>query len=377
MPPGTGVSVFSTTPALPYASVEYSDGPNGDRGGVGILRAESDSGHPLAMMKYSTFGMEHGHYDKLALLYYENGHEVLPDYGAARFLNIEQKFGGRYLPENKSYALQTIAHNAVTVDGRSNYHGDYDTAEPLHSDRHFFSTSDPDFQVMSARDTTAYPGVAMQRTVALVRDPRFAHPILIDVYRLSSDQSHQYDYPLHYAGQFLAGNTDYTAHTTSQQPLGDAQGYQHLWVEAEAKLTGPLSFTWLTGDRFYTAVSSAEAGAQVFYTRVGANDPKFNLRPESAVIQRCTAANHVFATVIEPHGRWDATREITAGGASIVRSVQVIAATAEGTVVRITGEDGLRWTLLVSNRTDQTKSHRVEAEGETFAWDGDAVLRKN
>ena len=39
-----------------------------------------------------------------------------------------QKFGGRYLPENKSYALQTIAHNTVTVDGRSNYGGDYDTA---------------------------------------------------------------------------------------------------------------------------------------------------------------------------------------------------------------------------------------------------------
>ncbi len=371
-----GLAAQPNPPAFPYASIEYTDGPHGDRGGLGILRAESASGRPLAVMKYTAFGMEHGHYDKLALLYSDNGHEILPDYGAARFLNIEQKFGGRYLPENKSYALQTIAHNTVTVDSRSNYNHHYDTADASHSDRHFFDATDPDFQVMSARDTTAYPGVTMQRTVALVRDPRFTQPILIDVFRLTSDQPHQYDYPLHYAGQFLAGNTNYKAHTQTRQPLGDSHGYQHLWVEAEAELTGPLSFTWLNGDRFYTAVSAADAGTKVFYTRVGANDPKFNLRPETAVIQRRTAADHVFATVIEPHGRWDATREITAGGAATVRSVQVVAATEAGTVVRILGEGGLDWTLLISNRPTPGPTQQVEANGRIFEWTGNAVLRK-
>lgn len=364
-------------PAFPYASLELRDGPDGTHGGIGILRAEDDRGRPLALLKYTAFGMEHGHYDKLALLYHDNGREVLPDYGAARFLNIEQKFGGRYLPENKTYALQTIAHNTVTVDGRSNYDGDYDTADRSHSDRHFFDASRPDFQVMSARDAVAYPGVAMQRSVAMIRDPRLAHPVLVDVFRLTSDQPHQYDYPLHYAGHFLSGNTEYTAHTTSRRPLGDKHGYQHLWVEAEAPAKGPLSFTWLQGDRFYTAVSATTPGAKIFYTRVGANDPKFNLRPETAVIQRVNAANHVFATVIEPHGRWDATREVTAGGAAMFRSVEVVAATADGTVVRLQGANGLDWTLMVSNRDKPVGAHAVETAAGKFTWDGPAALRKN
>lgn len=372
----SALAAQTATTNFPYASLELTDGPNGDRGGLGILRDETASGRPLAMMKYTTFGMEHGHFDKLSLLFYDNGREILPDYGAARFLNIEQKFGGRYLSENKSYARQTIAHNTVTVDGRSNYNDVFDTAESLHSDRHFFSATDPDFKVMSARDTTAYPGVTMQRTVAMVRDARLAHPVLLDVFRLTSANAHQYDYPLHYSGHFLAGNTEYTAHTKSRQPLGDRHGYQHLWIEAEAQPSGPHSFTWLNGDRFYTAVSAADSESKFFYTRLGANDPKFNLRPETAVIQRRTAANHVFATVIEPHGSWDATREITTGGASVVRSVQVLASTDEGTAVRITGDGGLDWTLLISNRTDQIKTHRIEAHGQTFEWEGDAVLRK-
>lgn len=364
-------------PPFPYASVEFRDGPDGTHGGIGILRAEDDPGQPLALMKYTAFGMEHGHYDKLALLYSDNGSEILPDYGAARFLNIEQKFGGRYLPENKTYALQTIAHNTVTVDGLSNYAGDYDTADASHSDRHFFTASDPAFQVMSARDTTAYPGVAMQRTVAMIRDPKLAHPVLIDVFRLVSEKSHQYDYPLHYAGHFLAGSTEYRANTTSRRPLGEKHGYQHLWVEAEADAKGPLSFTWLNGDRFYTAVSAAAPGVKIFYTRVGANDPKFNLRPETAVIQRVNATNHVFATVIEPHGRWDATREVTAGGASMFRAAEVLAATADGTVIRLQGADGLDWTLMVSNRDQPKGPHVVETTAGKFTWDGPAALRKN
>lgn len=366
-----------TPPPFPYASVEFRDGPDGTHGGIGILRAESDFGRPLALMKYTAFGMEHGHYDKLALLYSDNGREILPDYGAARFLNIEQKFGGRYLPENKTYALQTIAHNTVTVDGRSNYGGDYDTADASHSDRHFFTAADPNFQVMSARDSVAYPGVAMQRTVAMIRDPKLTHPVLVDVFRLVAEKPHQYDYPLHYSGHFLAGNTEYTAHTTSRRTLGEKDGYQHLWVEAEADAKGPLSFTWLNGDRFYTAVSAAAPGAKIFYTRVGANDPKFNLRPETAVIQRVNAANHVFATVIEPHGRWDATREVTAGGASMFRSVEVVAATTEGTVVRLQGANGLDWMLMVSNRDQPAGTHVLESPAGKFTWEGPAALRRN
>jgi hypothetical protein len=79
--------------------------------------------------------------------------------------------------------------------------------------------------------------------------------------------------------------------------------------------------------------------------------------------------------VIEPHGHWDGTREFTTGGFPAIRDVRVLAANDEGTVVRIAGERGLEWTLLISNRPAVAGgAHRVEAGGEVFAWEGNAVL---
>src|SRR5258708_19581753 len=47
------------------------------------------------------------------------GREIISDYGSARFLNVEQKFGGRYLPENKSFAKQTRSEERrVGKEGR-------------------------------------------------------------------------------------------------------------------------------------------------------------------------------------------------------------------------------------------------------------------
>ena len=67
-------------------------------------------------MNYGQHGMGHGHFDTLGIAFYNRGQEVLREYGFARWVNIEPKFGGRYLDENKSYARQTINHNSVTVD---------------------------------------------------------------------------------------------------------------------------------------------------------------------------------------------------------------------------------------------------------------------
>jgi oligo-alginate lyase len=372
------LAATAESPEFPYASVEFSDGADGRSGGVGILRSGRGGDQCLALLKYTAFGMEHGHYDKLALMFYDQGREIVPDYGAARFLNIEQKFGGRYLPENKTFALQTIAHNTVTVDERSHYRGSYETAEHEHSERHFFDARDPEFQVMSARDLTAVPGVAMQRTVALIRDPRLAHPVMVDVFRLVAAEAHRYDLPFYFSGQFLATNVELTRHATERKPFGTHDGYQHLWLEAEGQAKGPVSFTWFNTGRYYSLCSAVDAGTRVYFVRSGANDPNFNLRLEPAILlRRDGAAAHVFASVIEPHGVWDGTREFTSGGFPTIRSVRVLGATEVGTVVRIEGEGGLEWTLMLSNRTPAAGgTHSVAASGETFTWEGNAALRK-
>jgi hypothetical protein len=68
---------------------------------------------------------------------YDNGIEILQDYCAARFINIEHKWGGRYLPETNAYAQQTIAHNTITVDETSHYNGKENVAELNHPNKLF------------------------------------------------------------------------------------------------------------------------------------------------------------------------------------------------------------------------------------------------
>lgn len=365
-------------PAYAYRSVAFTDGPAGREGGVALLRAPSGKGQSLAVLKYTAFGMEHGHYDKLGLIFYDQDREILSDYGSSRWVNVEQKWGGRYLPENKSYAKQTVAHNALVVDRASHYLGDYATAEHRHADAHFFDASDPDFQVVSAHDTTAVPGVAMQRTLALVRDPRLPYPFLIDVLRATSATERDFDLPFHYQGHFLRTNVPLTVATTERKPLGTAHGYQHLWLEAEGSASGPVQFTWLNGSRYYTVTTAADERTRLLLTRIGANDPSFNLRNEASFILRTRGAGHVFASVIEPHGLWDGTREFTTGGFPQFQAVRVLASTDAGTAVALEGGDGLNFVFLFTHLpADPAASHRLEADGRTFEWTGNAALQRH
>ena len=48
-----------------YRSVEYTDGMNGDEGGVSLLRAGIGADLTTLIYKYSSHGLSHGHFDKL------------------------------------------------------------------------------------------------------------------------------------------------------------------------------------------------------------------------------------------------------------------------------------------------------------------------
>ena len=171
----------------------------------------------MLLMKYGVHGQGHGHFDKLHFVFFDGGNEVIPDYGFSRWINIEPEFGGRYLPENDSYAKQTIAHNTVVVDSASQSNGVYKVDEARHGERHFFDASSPNVQVMSARADGFYDGVGMERTMFLVRDARLPYPVVIDLYRLRSSAEHTYDLPLHFRGQLIETNVKYDAATTVQR----------------------------------------------------------------------------------------------------------------------------------------------------------------
>jgi len=115
------LSTVRPLPEFPFSSIEFRDGADGTKGALGILRSGEEKTKTLLVMKCAAQGMGHGHFDRCGIVLYDQGREILQDYGSARFINVEQKFGGRYLPENTSWAKQTIAHNTITVDGRSQF----------------------------------------------------------------------------------------------------------------------------------------------------------------------------------------------------------------------------------------------------------------
>lgn len=364
-------------PEFKWKSVEFADGGDGKQGGVGILRYGDRSDMETLLMKYSAHGLSHGHYDKLTFLFYDQGEEIIQDYGAARFLNVEQKFGGRYLPENKSYALQTVAHNTVVVDEKTDFGGKQEVSEKYHSDRYFFDASNPDFQYMSAKDVHAYPGVEMQRTMALVNDPVLYRPVVIDVFKLSSDKEHQYDLPFYYMGHLIYASFDYTSFTTERTIMGPKNGYQHLWKEAVGKPKDGSIISWWNKKRFYSLINSADSSMQIYFTRIGASDPNFNLRNEPGLMFRKNAKDFVFANVIEPHGEFDPTLEFTRDSSPTVEKVEVVYNDENYTAVNISGRKNINWTLIISNKdADKTHQHSLTVGGNKFSWTGPIFLKK-
>jgi len=320
----------------PYKSIEFTDGANGDEGGVSILRTGKDDHLTSLIYKYSSQGMAHGHFDKLNINLYDKGNEVLQDYGAARFINIEQKWGGRYLPETKSFAQQTIAHNTITVDETSHFNAEEAIGDQYHSNKIFSSVGYKAVQVVSAMDDKAYDNVKLYRSIYMLQLPDNSNAVIVDLFKVKSEAYHQYDLPFNYLGTLMDVNTKYKSYTTSQSALGTKNGYQFLWKEAEAKAAYPLSqFTFLNNNTFYTVSSLTDDSTKLYFTRIGANDPKFNLRRDPAYIIRRTGKNKTFVNVIEGHGNFNPVTEISTESYSAVKNIEMTEAD-EFTTVSIT-----------------------------------------
>ncbi|AHG88730.1 Heparinase II/III family protein [Gemmatirosa kalamazoonensis] len=365
----------TATPKMSFGSVEFTDGPDGKRGGLGILRSGAGQHATMLLMKYGVHGQGHGHFDKLHFTFFDDGREVVPDYGFARWINIEPKLGGRYLPENDTYAMQTIAHNTVTVDQRTQNDANEDKDEAVWPERHFFDASNPAVQAMSARTDKHYAGVAEQRTMLLVRDARLPYPVVVDLFRLTSAAPHSYDYPLHFRGQLIATNTTY-ARAASLEPLGAKFGYEHLWNEASARTDSTVRMTWLDGNRYYSITTAGAPGTDVIFARTGASDPNFNLIVEPLMIVRRRASDMLFASVIEPHGYFSELEERSTNARGTIESVRVLGSSAEGSVVEVAGKNGLRWTVMVTNGpASATARHALTFGGQTYSWTGNYAVQ--
>ncbi|MGB1450182.1 MAG: alginate lyase family protein [Marinirhabdus sp.] len=377
----TGLAVamgIEAEKAVPFVkrSINLADGAQGDEGGIGILRFTDKDNTFALVMKNAAQGLSHGHYDKLSVSFYENGQEVLQDYGLARFVNVEQKNGGGYLKENSSWAKQTIAHNTVVQDGASHFNGDFGTGSKHHPEVQLFDVPGPDFQIMAAKETNAYPGTKMQRTLVMVKDTLFAKPFVVDVFKINAGKPHQYDLPYYYFGQVIS--TDFKIVTpASLTPLGKKNGYGHLWKEGEGLAAGPVQFTWVNNNTFYTLSSATARGDKIILARIGANDPDHNLRRDPAmIIRKENTGNTVFASIIEAHGTYDPVTEKATGAYSAFKAVEVVVNAPNYTAIKTVQKNGSEKILILANG-DHAKdtAHTIKIEGKAYTWAGPYLYR--
>ncbi len=365
----TAIAAGKTEP-FNYKTMRLRDGRDGTEGALDIIRASTDPDDLTLVVKNTSQGLGHGHFDKLGILLYDAGHEILRDYGAARFLNVEAKYGGHYLRENNTFAKQTIAHNALVVDEVSHFNGDVNIGNKNAPELGTFVNT-PEIKATAAEISTAYDGVELERTLAMITDAAFERPVIVDLTEAHSDASHQYDLPFYYNGHIVETNFDIAAATTFRAPLGKDNGYQYLWNVGQAKPSDNLSqVTWILEHSFYSVTTSTPDDTEVIFAEIGANDPDFNLRREPAFILRARTDDGVaFASVIEPHGEYNPTLEFTLGSHSQVASVEVIESGADD-YVRIETKAGEVVGVGLSGDADEGTSHSVTVDGQAMTWTG-------
>ena len=354
-----------------YPSRLFVDGPAGDLGALAVLRNGSAPSGTVLVAKNTQQGMGHGHFDRLNWLFYDNGNAIVTDYGAARFLNIAAKDGGRYLDENDSWAQQSIAHNVIVVDEASHFNAKWQAGEKV-APRQLAFKGEGKTRYSIAEQTGAYRDVALRRALLMVEIDGLSGPLVVDVARARGSKPHRYDLPLHFAGQIIDASVPLVHNGAARPVLGKANGYEHVWVDATAAITPDpgARLTWMNDGRFYSYRMVPPANATMIVAESGANDPRFNLRREPMVIQRVDGqADTTFVSLLEPHGAYDPSAETTVGSTSRIERV-AHARVGEDDVVTIHLAGGRSVTLAIAGDAGAGTRHAITFGGRQLAWTG-------
>ena len=129
--------------------------------------------------------------------------------------------------------------------------------------------------------------------------------------------------------------------------------------------------TWFNGTNFYTLTAATKKEDEVYFTRIGANDPNFNLRRDPGILFHRNASTTTFTQVYEMHGSYNASTEIPQNPFSLVKAVKPLLESAEYTVIEIYLESGESYVFSINNDSaDQQKKHSIEISGVPMNWTG-------
>jgi len=239
--------------------------------GLGVLRRQN-GGNPLcAMIDYGIHGGGHGHPDKLSIVLFGLGQELVLDNGRISYS----------VPEYRTWCRTTAAHNTVAIDGKDQRE---DTGRML------FFTETPKYSAALAASDGAYPGYALRRFLVLADD------LLVDVFAVRGEQKASLDWFLHGRG---APSAD-IAMAERAEPLGTENGYQHLKELKQGAGAPATAFTFaLDGGMFYRAHFVGDTDS-TFVSGIGIGYHLGDRVP--FLLRRREAASTVFVTVYDLSG---------------------------------------------------------------------------
>ncbi|MFI8685004.1 heparinase II/III family protein [Rossellomorea sp. NPDC077527] len=207
-------ALFTGVDQLATAESVNNKGKNFEGVGHSILRAGADM---FSLIDYGDYGGSHGHPDKLHLDLFGKGARILPDFGTPSY--------GNFL--YRDWYKQTISHNTVTVDGK--------TQEESSGELDFYVNTDG-IKMMKASSNDSYSGVTYNRTVLTDED------YVVDWFLVTDPSTmHQYDWAVHPIGTFstelpLKQRTD---------ALGNEDGYQIIQKAESAESEEQVTSSWI------------------------------------------------------------------------------------------------------------------------------------
>ncbi|MEM9859634.1 MAG: heparinase, partial [Bacteroidota bacterium] len=206
----------------------------------------------------------------------------------------------------------------------------------------------------------------------LVNIEELEKPLVIDLFAVQANQGTRYDLPIYYLGELMSTNQELLLNK-DLLPMGEHDGYQHLWQEGHTELKGSnFKMTWLNQRNFYSVTSIAEEGDQVILTRIGANDPSFNLRRDPGLIHRRKAGNTVFASLYEMHGSYSYSTEIPINSFSSITELKILNSSEEYLIIQFGLQSGEAYRFAFSlTDSAETGEHTVKVENsQEISWTG-------
>jgi len=124
--------------------------------------------------------------------------------------------------------------------------------------------------------------------------------------------------------------------------------------------------------------SAISKGDEGILTRIGANDPNYNLRRDPGLIHRRTAGNTLFASLYEIHGRYNYSDEIPINAFTSIADLEVLHESAEYVAIQFQLKSGETYQFVFSLKDDnESKNHSIDTSLGQLTWTGVYNLKKN